>query len=492
MGQTRPISLFAEQPASHEKPYSFVASSVVHVSVAGLILYGFLFAPRINMKEAAERYTVRQVDLSSADPERKPSAAAGLYPGQSGASHSAVAHSAPAVAAASLRQIPRLHVADRTVVQPDVPITPLMLKHTPLPSLLLWAQSKANVKLLTAPQPQKMANVTAKPLLTRPTQQINVTDVPITATPFTTKAPMPVPSSSTPVQVRGPDLAQRIPQTSSNISVESASGAVMSISEMHLAQGTIIVPALNQTAAGNANGAMGAGKTGNSLQNGPGNGHGAQNGSPQSQGSGGNSVGSAGNQHGTNAGGGANSGSGNSTGNAKNNAGAGGGGAGGAGQGTEPSFTRISLPPSGQFGVVVVGSAMSDQFPETAQLWGGRLTYSVYLRVGLAHNWILQYSLPAAEDAAAAGGVNHVDAPWPFYIVRPNDSLANVNADALMIHGFVNDTGHFESLSVVFPPNFRRAQALLAALQQWQFRPAKNNGHAAKVEIVLIIPESEN
>jgi hypothetical protein len=30
---------------------------------------------------------------------------------------------------------------------------------------------------------------------------------------------------------------------------------------------------------------------------------------------------------------------------------------------------------------------------------------------------------------------------------------------------------------------------VLAALRQWQFRPAQQNGQAAKVDILLIIPE---
>lgn len=492
MGQTRPISLFDQPPVNHQKPYSFMVSVVVHVCVAGLILYGFLFAPRINMKDAAERYTLREVDITSADLDRPQSAPAGMYPSQSGAALSGAAHSAAAAAAASLRQVPKLQLGDHTVVQPDVPIKPLELKHVPLPSLLLWSASKPNVKLLTVPPPEKMAHVNAKPLLTRPTQQMNVSDVPITATQFTTNQPMPMPSSSTPIEVRGPDLAQRIPHTSADIPVESASGAVMSIAETRLVQGRLLVPALNQTAAGNANGAMGTGKTGNAQQNGTGTGQGQLNGSPQSKGTGGgNTAGGAGNPHGTIAGGGGSTGKGSGAGNGANKGG-GGGGPGGAGQGTEPSYTRINLPPNGQYGVVVVGSALSDEFPETATLWGGRLIYSVYVNVGLAHNWVLQYALPATVDAGSSGGINHVEAPWPFYLVRPNENPANVNADALMIHGFINENGRFEQMSVVLPPKYHGAQALLAALDLWKFRPAKHNGKPARVEVLLVIPEIQD
>jgi hypothetical protein len=481
VGPSRPISLFSNQPTTNQRPYSFVVSIVLHVMFAGLILYGFLFAPRINMRDAAERYTLRQVDLTSSDQERKRYAEdSKLYPGQRSTAHTSASHDSEAAPSASPLQAPKLKLSDRTIVQPDIPDTPVVLKHTPLPSLLLWAAQTPKVKLIAPPPVPKMANVNAKPTLVRPTPQENLTDVPISSTPFNTKIPLPQTGSSTPVQVQGPDLAQRIPQTSSEISTESASGAVISISETHLAQGTIAVPAVNQTAPGNANGALGTGKAGASLQNGAGDptSRGTANGASQSKGTTGTSAGPAGNQRGTNPGGAGNTGVASS---------------GTNGQGNEPSFTRVSLPPNGQYGVVVVGSsAMADQYPETAALWGGRLIYSVYLKVGLAKSWILQYSLPSSADAATSTNVDHLDAPWPFYVVRPTDGPANVNADALMIHGFIDAAGHFDGLTVEFPPGFRHAQLLLQALQQWKFRPAKHNGQVARVEILLIIPENED
>jgi hypothetical protein len=58
-----------------------------------------------------------------------------------------------------------------------------------------------------------------------------------------------------------------------------------------------------------------------------------------------------------------------------------------------------------------------------------------------------------------------------------------------MVHGFVNSAGKFETLTVLFPEGFSRAQFVLAALQQWQFRPAAQDGQPARVEVLLIIPE---
>jgi hypothetical protein len=116
------------------------------------------------------------------------------------------------------------------------------------------------------------------------------------------------------------------------------------------------------------------------------------------------------------------------------------------------------------------------------------MAYSVYLHVGMAKSWILQYSLPRAADSANAGTA-HLEAPWPYYIVRPNFNPADSNADSVMVHGFVNEAGHFEALAVVFPTDFAHEKLVLTALQQWQFRPGTENGQMAKLEVLLIIPE---
>jgi hypothetical protein len=133
---------------------------------------------------------------------------------------------------------------------------------------------------------------------------------------------------------------------------------------------------------------------------------------------------------------------------------------------------------------------LDEQFPETADVWKGRLAYSVYLHVGLAKSWILQYSLPRAGNSTG-GGSEHLEAPWPYYIVRPNLNPDDADSDAVMVHGFVSETGHFETLSIVFPTDFgyARQQLVLTALQQWQFRAGTQNGQVARLEVLLIIPE---
>jgi hypothetical protein len=151
---------------------------------------------------------------------------------------------------------------------------------------------------------------------------------------------------------------------------------------------------------------------------------------------------------------------------------------------------RINLPKDGHFGVVVVGSSPSDEYPDAPAIWASRLAYTVYLHVGAAKNWILQYSLPRVVEAATVNGTRP-DAPWPYLIVRPHLVPDDFNADAIMVHGFVDAAGHFEHLAVVFPQQFAQTKFLLGSLQQWQFRPAIQNGQMTSVEILLIIPEEQ-
>lgn len=482
MGTSQPISLFAAPTKPEQKPLSFLVSGVVHVLVVGLIAYGFIFAPRINMHAAADRYTMREVDITLPDPVRpRPSANSGMYPGQNSAAHTETAHNLPAAPRSSPLQVPKLHLAEHTIIQPDIPPNQLISK-AKLPSLLLWSAQRPKLQLITPPQPQKLAINNTRPVLTRPTAETHIADVPITSTPFQSRFPMPSPSSASPVVVSGAAVGDLIPESSAKTSLQPSSAAMMSISEIDMAKGTIALPAVNQTGAGKPDGAMKPGTAGNSQQSGkgePNGSSGAEKGVQLSQGAAGNTPGPAGTRAGNGTAGGGNAGKANGS----------GGSGGGGGEGTEPSYTRITLPQNGQYGVVVVGSTLTDEFPETAKLWGGRLVYSVYLHVGLSRSWILQYSLPPKVEAASAGNTNHIDAPWPTYIVRPSNSPGNINADALMVHGFVNESGHFESLALVFPAEFSQTRLLLQALEQWKFRPAKHNGQLAKVEVLLIIPE---
>jgi hypothetical protein len=149
---------------------------------------------------------------------------------------------------------------------------------------------------------------------------------------------------------------------------------------------------------------------------------------------------------------------------------------------------HLVLPKSGRFGVVVVGNTVGEDYPESTEFWGNRVAYSAYLHVGLSKNWILQYSVLRSAEAADAGAVTRLEAPWPYDILRPNLTSLDLSTGALMIHGILTSAGRFESLATAFPRRFRYAGFVLHALRQWQFRPARRNGQAIAVEVLLIIP----
>ena len=152
------------------------------------------------------------------------------------------------------------------------------------------------------------------------------------------------------------------------------------------------------------------------------------------------------------------------------------------------TLEHITRPKDGKFGVVVVDSAASEEYTEAKQIWNGRMNYTAFLHVGLTKNWVLQYSPLRSADAAAGGYEQRIEAPWAYDIFRPDLIYTELDADGLVIHGVLNENGHFESLAVASPAQYAHANLVLSALQQWQFRPARQNGKETAVEVVLIVP----
>jgi len=77
----------------------------------------------------------------------------------------------------------------------------------------------------------------------------------------------------------------------------------------------------------------------------------------------------------------------------------------------------------------------------------------VYLHVGAAKNWILQYSLPRAQEAASAGSFSRPECHrGPTTSTRPSID-ADSNTDAIMVHGFVNTAEDLSNWLSSFPRN---------------------------------------
>ena len=305
------------------------------------------------------------------------------------------------------------------------------------------------MKTLVAPLPEKATASDVTPSLNAPNQEINLGDIGVSSSQTPTEGLPVLPTSTSPLVVHGPNMVQLAPVTASQTSAQPTPTAVMSISDLRMPDGTVTLPPVNETSTQSESGILApgqatAGHTANRI---------GGTGVEDAGGDSGQPNGVAGPRNGTQSGSGA-----------------------GSGPNDGLSTDRITLPKDGEFGAVVVGASLEEKFPEMSGIWNDRVAYTVYLHVGLAKSWILQYSLPRSSDAAEAGNISRLEAPWPFNIVRPNIPPGLFNSDAILVHGYVNQAGRFESLTLTFPPGFQQAQFVLDALKQWQFRLACKTG----------------
>jgi hypothetical protein len=513
------ISLFSEQPELNQRPYSFVFSILAHCAAFGLIFLGIISAPKVKVQVAVQRYEVRHLDLHMLESEmqrarsdfrkeietpRAPSKAPA--PAKAQASPPAASPKAPPPALRMVVQAPR---GAQTLVQPDIP-KPLALNvEIPVPTVVIWAGKKTVVKTIVPHLPEKPVVAEVKPSTQLPNEEQNLAEVAIPAVSLPVVQPQPIlPSTTTPLVVSAPKPTPPAPITTAQGSSLPTPAAVMSLSEHRMANGAVTLPPVNSSVATPSPGELAPAEAKNTTPAG----HGSQTDKPVEKPAdkavgksaekavgkptakpADHAVGKANEKpadkpadkavgkaaakpDSAKAAQGANAGSAQKT-TAQT----------GYGIVNSPLSAHITRPKEGQFGSVVVGSSLTEKYPETAELWSGRLSYTVYLPVGLAKSWILQYSLSRADSPA--GAITRVEAPWPYNIVRPNIAPGTIDADALMIHGFVNQSGRFEALSIAFPPDFAQAQFVLSMLNQWEFRPATQNGQNVKVEVLLIIPE---
>ncbi len=327
--------------------------------------------------------------------------------------------------------------ASQTLVQPDLSSNLVLPEEIPLPSFVMWSPGENLVEIIAPPPPREAAS-DVRPSIDLPNRELNLADTTITPSTQGVETLPTLPGSTSPVAVSGPDLPKRVPETAANFVKKPTPARVMSVSDLRMIDGTVPLPPVNQMAPAHASEGLAIGRyEGSALAN-------------NRPGSEGNAV--------------------------------------GAGSGTVPSTKRIVAPKNGKFGMVVVGTSLDELYPETAGVWSGRLAYTVYLHVGLARSWILQYSQPRSAEAPTTGAIAHVEPPWPTDMTVPN-LTGTIDADALLVHGFLSKEGRFEKLTVVFPPEFALSKFVLDALQQWQFRPARQDGQPAPLELLLIIPK---
>jgi len=471
------ITLFMEPIPPSRRPSAFVVSAVTHVVVITAAALGAFHVPTVNVRYPKERFTLRIVKLQNADDQKRASNnGSAYYPDKKTLAQSPSHGGTPSVAQSAPPQaIQRLH-APQTLVQPDLPPDLLLANKIPVPQMFVWtAKNQHTEKIVLAPVLNPLA-ANAKPVIEKPNNEQRIAEVKLAAVPIVKETAVKFASTTSPVVIKAPEQPkQSVPQMTATASETPTTGRILSISDIHMNRGAIPIPRVNESATSAAAGPLndaaaaehsqaGSGKA-NAVDGTSGNGAGAGNaGKTMAAANGANKPGAGGQGQGSDA---------------------------GSDRGNRPSYDHVKLPRDGVFGVVVVGSAIADKYPETAEMWSGRLASTVYVHVGLSKSWILQYSLPKTADGASLS-LARVEAPWPYDIARPTLGEGDLEADALMVHGYVNKDGHFDNLSVVFPPQFAREKFVLDALNQWQFRPAMQNRQPTAVEILLVIPDELN
>ena len=456
MKSSQTITLFGEAPPAAWRPSGFLTSMLLH-GVAMMAAYSSLkHMPKV-VDTFSQRYTVRLLNLRRPSPKIQLADLKGVvHPVPKVSLHTVARGGGRPTFSSGSRHLAQAVPAPQTLVQPDLPQNLLLPEEAPIPLAVMWATENSQAQKIIPPPPQQLTNASVQPSLDAPNQEIKLADVKISSTPFTSDLPWPAPSTTSPLTIRRPDAPNQVPETGSEPTTPPTPARVMSLSDLLVQHGAVPLPMINETLPSSASDLLAAER-------------------PQSQATGGGNQSSK--QDGT------------GTGETPGNQGDALAANGAPGQnGINDSVTRITLPKDGHFGVVVVGSSPAEEYPEAAGVWTDRLAYTVYLHVGLAKSWILQYSLPRDVDAASAGIVTRPDAPWPYVVVRPHLAPGDTNGDAIMVHGLINARGQFEQLGVVFPQQFGQAQFVLSALQQWQFRPAAQNGATTAVEVLLIIP----
>jgi len=534
------MTLFGEPEKTGFYPSSFVVSMLLHAGFFSLLTIRLIQTHHIIERFPTDRFAVRYVNFHTTEPQTRQASGGGIrysgptqpttgqreaskaQPGPHTASSAGGSVAAPAIARITPKRMP----ASQTLIQPDIPPTVTISKKTAVPLVVLWTPDKVTVKTVAPALPKTASIAVAQPSLDTPIKEENIADLKLSSSTFVTQGPAVPASTTTPVVVHGPEEAKKVPQTTSKQPEPPTPARVISLSDVRVAEGKVAVPMANQTAKANPGALIPGqlkdpGPTGNGVSpaKSPGNGTGkaagdrtgnkedstAKPGAPTS-GSGTKATKAAqsvsaqpASDHSAKPASGTAAQTvakataptpGPSIAQPAPQSGAASdapqGASLGSGVGSQSGAVHISLPKDGQFGVVVFGSSVADQYPETAEMWSGRMASTVYLHVGLPKSWILQYALPRL---AAASGDGHIDAPWPYEIARPTLDPGDVNADAVILHGFVDKDGHFERLEVVFPEQLAQAPTWVKSLNQWQFRPAKQNSQPIPIEVLLIIPD---
>lgn len=154
---------------------------------------------------------------------------------------------------------------------------------------------------------------------------------------------------------------------------------------------------------------------------------------------------------------------------------------------------RMTHPANGRFDMVVVQADVADLLPPSAAVMAGQPVYTVYLQVGDSKEWVLHFcaadmTTVQSGSVVKLGDPRPLAPPYPRLTILPSQ-IPPSEAKVILVHGLIDETGTMRSLRVLGGEGSgERAEHLLAALAQWQFRPARRGADAARVEVLLAVP----
>jgi hypothetical protein len=489
------VTLFSEQKIAQAGSPSMFASVAAHFVTAGLLFVLVkVGVPHVVHVPPQEFSVVRMLTYN---PSRN-AAKSGSHSTRYQAKNTHAIQSAGGAVRPQRRVLPpnpKIKTGPQTILQAHANHIPPPA-HAVIPTVLLTSANPKITQRIFTPPPHPNPAAPTPQLLTLPNAETHVADIMLSSTAFTTPHLVLPPSTTVPYKLDHPTLDAQIVETSSPTKQAPTPTRLLAISDLQVVKGTIAIPqSENEVQKTAAKGSLTSGEENNS----PGTGAGYQAGLSVLRAA---LAGSGTNGRQTNSPSVADSSTSSQV--ALQIASAGHGRKQGthglattadspaaravadSGSGNQISFTHLSKPKTGQFGAILMGDSPEQDFPETADLWVGRNVFTVYVNVGTRNSWILQYSLPKSATPAQMQG--KLNAPYPYDLLRPNFSSSALNADDLLVHGFIDADGKLNHLSVEFPPDFTLAKLVMKALAQWQFRPATLNGSPTVVEILLIIP----
>lgn len=162
-------------------------------------------------------------------------------------------------------------------------------------------------------------------------------------------------------------------------------------------------------------------------------------------------------------------------------------------KGNSDGTVTLTYPHDGQFDIVIVQSDPSEEMGDLSGLLSGKPIRTVFIQVGAAKEWILEYCLPDKNQTGVQqeGMVVSLGSPPPLkapYLLEaqlpPNSAWRSRTHQ--VFHGVISRSGRWEALRAVTAGD--GPARLVEYLSRWIFRPAASGTETKPVEVLLIIP----